>query len=295
MFLANETLDLINASLEADGGIAYRTTLEKVLPTVADAYSSEGNEFRTHLGASVLGNKCSRAIWYGFRWVHKPKFEGRILRLFNRGHLEEGRVIALLLSAGIEVWSTSPDGKQFRITANGGHVGGSLDGVGRGIPELGKVPFLLEYKTHNDKSFTSLTTQGVAVSKPEHFVQMQLYMDKMGLGWALYIAVNKNTDHIHAEIVQAFPDFAASQFDRAADIVYSPVPLPKLNKSPGWYECRFCDFVNVCHNGTAPEVNCRTCEFSVPEPNGTWICRRTIEVLDKKKQLEGCGDYRRLI
>ena len=54
--------------------------------TCAGMYQSG---FRSHLGASVIGNKCKRAIWFNFRWVKKPEFSGRQLRLFNRGHKEE--------------------------------------------------------------------------------------------------------------------------------------------------------------------------------------------------------------
>ena len=44
---------------------------------------------RAHLGASMIGRECNRALWYGFRWATVPNFPGRVLRLFKRGHDEE--------------------------------------------------------------------------------------------------------------------------------------------------------------------------------------------------------------
>ena len=48
---------------------------------------------RPHLGASLIGDKCERAIWYVFRWATHTKFEGRMLRLFDSGNREEFRLV----------------------------------------------------------------------------------------------------------------------------------------------------------------------------------------------------------
>ena len=53
--------------------------------------ASEG--FRTHLGASLIGTACERALWYDFRWTTKAKFPGRVLRLFETGNREEERLV----------------------------------------------------------------------------------------------------------------------------------------------------------------------------------------------------------
>jgi len=59
--------------------------------------------FRAHLGGSFIGRKCSRQLWYNFRWALRPKHEGRILRLFERGHREEFSFVSYLRLIGIEV------------------------------------------------------------------------------------------------------------------------------------------------------------------------------------------------
>jgi len=58
---------------------------------------------RGHLGASQIGGKCVRQAWYAFRWAYQEQHQGRLLRLFNRGHEEEHRFVRWLRAANVEV------------------------------------------------------------------------------------------------------------------------------------------------------------------------------------------------
>jgi len=190
--IASKTLAAIESTIAGDQGASYRQALQRVLPHIGDAYRGVDSPFRTHLGASVIGDECARKIWYGFHWTTIPSFGGRILRLFNRGHLEEGRFIAALLAIGCQVYQQDENGKQFRISGVSGHFGGSGDGIATGVPDVDpSLPVLLEFKTHNDKSYIKLAKEGVRSAKFEHYVQMQIYLRKMALTVALYMAVNK--------------------------------------------------------------------------------------------------------
>jgi hypothetical protein len=291
---AIKTMAAIDAMLEADQGATYRGWLGKVLPHLSDAYSTSTDPFRTHLGASGLGDECPRKVWYGWRWATKKKFEGRMLRLFNRGHLEEGRVIALLLAIGVTVYQQDAEGKQFRISFAEGHAGGSGDGVAVGIPDLTPgTPCLLEFKTHSDKYYSAVEKDGVRSAKFEHYVQMQLYMRKMGLAVALYVAVNKNTDAIYMELV-ALDTVTADQFlERGEKIVWLETPPDRINESPGFFKCRMCDHRPICHQKSEPDKNCRTCGYSEPRPGKIWFCKKNSHDLSKDDQFKGCGDWHR--
>lgn len=299
--LAKRTLDAINSSLEKDQGASYRKFLGQVIPHIGDAYRGEDkNPYRSHMGASGIGKDCARAIWYSFRWFTRPQFEGRILRLFNRGHLEEARFIALLLSIGVQVFQQDENGKQFRISDAGGHFGGSGDGVAVGIPDLpAGMACLLEFKTHSEKSFNKVVSEGVQSAKFEHYVQMNTYMRKMNLTVALYGAVNKNNDELHLELI-ALDTITADQFvDRGRQLVFLAQPPKKLSESPGWYECKFCDHRPVCHLKKEPEHNCRTCFYSRPREDGKWYCTEPLAdaafgdnpQLTEEDQLRGCNNY----
>ena len=119
MKIASKTLELFEQAVVKDGGNEFRFYLQRVLPHMADAYKQEEDDFRSYLGASLIGGECDCALWYRFRWFKSSSFSGRILRLFNRGYMEEARFIALLLAFGIKVFQQDGEGKQFRIFSIG--------------------------------------------------------------------------------------------------------------------------------------------------------------------------------
>ena len=61
---------------------------------------------RKHLGASIIGKKCAKQIWYNFRhaiagdFSSKNRTHGQMLRLFNRGHREEDAIRPILERVG---------------------------------------------------------------------------------------------------------------------------------------------------------------------------------------------------
>lgn len=293
--LAVETMRAIAKAIEVDQGNRYRQILGTVLPHIGDAYRVDEDPFRNHLGGSVIGQECGRAIWYGYRWFTRKKFEGRMIRLFNRGHLEEGRIVTALLLIGAKVYQQDANGKQFGISDHGGHFGGSGDGVVVDIPDLDPgVPALLECKTHNDKSFATLKKQGVRSAKPEHFIQMQVYLRKMQLNVALYAAANKNDDDLYMELIPVDPGFADQYIDRAKVIIFHKGPPTKISNSPGWLACTWCDHKPVCHLGALPERNCRTCIHSSPGHDGNWYCLNEgadPDPISKELMKAGCAAY----
>lgn len=261
------------------------------------------------MGASLMGEECARKVWYNFRWVTKPAFSGRVLRLFNRGHLEEGRIIAQLLMIGVAVYQQDENGNQYRISWAEGHAGGSGDGIADGIPD---VPLgtrcLLEFKTHGEKSFIELagkladwrkyaegkgpfTGKGVKACKPEHYIQMQLYMRKMGIACALYVAVNKNTDDEYMEIITLQPEMADQFLERGEKLVWMKEAPKRLSESPGFFKCLWCDDKPVCHFKAPAAINCRTCQFSEPIAGAKWRCNKHQMELSKEKQFVGCPDW----
>lgn len=291
-------IDVINKCLERDGGNLYRAYLREEMSHDSDAYrQDEPNVFRHHLGASLIGRECDRELWLHFRFcAAKTLHSGRMIRLFNRGHLEEARFIALLRQAGCDVWNATEDGRQFRFSAHGGHFGGSLDGVVRGVPEFPDMPMLLEFKTHNERSFTKLQNSGMQSVKPEHYVQMQLYMNAFSLQRGLYMAVNKNDDELYAEIVDANAPLAAQYLERARRIIFATDVPPRVHgaTSCGWHTCKWCDFSRVCWSRAsyAPHTRtCRTCTHARATLAG-WQCTcGGARLIGREEQVRGCDNY----
>ena len=264
-------------------------------PTLSAIYaayeSSQGDGFRDHMGASLIGKPCARALWYDFRWVTPSHHSGRLLRLFETGQLEEARLVRNLRATGATVLEVDPEtGRQFRVEAHGGHLGGSLDGVAIGLLEAPKTWHVLEFKTHSVKSFADLAAKGVAVSKPQHAAQMQVYMHLTGITRALYVAVCKDTDALHIERIEADKELAERLLDKAHRIIFAQHPPPRISEDPAWYECRMCAHHDVCHGGGGAAVTCRSCLHATPVDGG-WHCTRHDQMRSSQEQRSACTKH----
>lgn len=249
---------------------------------------------RPHLGASVIGDTCLRRLWYGFRWAVAPKFDGRMLRLFERGHREEDWIVEELRLAGMDVRAVDENGKQVRFSSLGGHFAGSCDGQVLGVPGAPKTVHLLEVKTSNDKRFAELLRDGVRKAQPKHFAQMQVYMHAFGLKRALYVCVNKNDDRVHTDRLVYDKAIAEVEFRKANVVIFAAEPPERISEDPAWFECKFCGFADACHgdgSSAGLERNCRTCASSTPTPDGTWICEHFNHELTADEQRIGCNEH----
>jgi hypothetical protein len=247
---------------------------------------------RPHLGFSVVGRECVRAIWYSFRWATSGRHDGRLLRLFRRGKLEEEQVVADLRAAGVTVVTDDGHGNQWSFLDLGGHFAGSMDGAVLGLHEAPKTWHVLEVKTANGKRFASLVKNGLQKGEPRHWVQVQLYMHYSAMERGYYVCVSKEDDSIYAERVHYEQEVALTYRARAEAAVFSPRPLPRINESPAFHICKWCEHRGVCHEGLPVLTNCRTCRNSVPEPAGGWTCGLHHCALSDADQRRGCNDYR---
>lgn len=279
----------------------YDDIAEKIYATYEERENGPRG-IREHLGASEIGQNCARRIWYGFRWFAWPSHKGQLLRLFKRGHNEEANFTDDLRDIGVELYDLDPrTGKQIQVRAWYGHFGGSLDGVGRNIPHRGPGWHLLEYKTHNAKSFNKLRKEGVQKSKPKHFAQMQIYMGFERLERALYCAVLKDTDSLHFEVVAFNEATFKALCDKAEMIVFAKMPPGRISDSPEHNDCKWCPYAGICHNGVGPARNCRTCKHSEPMVDGFWHCNfdflpayhteRGKNAIEREEQIAGCEEY----
>ena len=289
--LALETKNLLKSVIESDQGAAYREHLKKILPKISDAYGgAKAIPFRAHLGASTIGHECDFYLWLNFRWANKTFFDERILRLFNRGHLEEAHFIAMCKAAELEIWYETEEGGQFVFSNFGGHFGSALDAVIK-IPELGNTPAYAEFKTHNDKSFKSLDKKGLLLSKPRHYAQMQVCMNEYNLLYGVYFAVNKNDDEIYIEIIERDEASVDANLKKAINIIFTTKAPKKISNRSNWWQCVYCDKKDICHNNTLPEINCRTCIQLRPMESGGWYCKHQSMLRDTGDQFLGCEKH----
>lgn len=296
--IASSIKSMIEDSMYYDQGSAYRQHLGKWIGQMQDAFrESDPKPFRGHLGASLIGDICDRKLWYGHRWTQQNKFSGRILRLFNLGHLSEAFFIAMLESVGIQVkQSDEATGKQFNFGHANAHFGGSSDGIAYGVPMIDE-PVLLEFKTYSSKTFKKLLKEGVEKSKPQHTTQMRVGMEKLGLNYALYMAICKDDSEIYVELIEANTYVAQHYLERAEEIIWSEKPPQRIHRTGDNFDCKYCSYNMLCHLGDTSEVdiNCRTCKYSYPSPHeneqSEWICGKYMCQIPKDKQFNGCSKW----
>jgi hypothetical protein len=268
-------------------------------PTVAAIYRSyeQANEQRDgrSISVSTLADECSRKLWYDFRWTTPHEnIQGRTLRLFETGNIEEGRWIENLRAIGCEVVDRDENGRQIMVEACNGHVRGYLDSEILGLPEAPKTIHVGEMKSHNLKSFTELKKKKVRLAKPEHFLQIQTYMYVRGRDRGIYLAVCKDNDELYAERVELDLPYVLRMLARAQGIIDANEPPAKLHEDPNHkmaFKCGWCKHRGICHEGDMSRRNCRTCLYSTPEAGGAWSCAKWHKPLSVAEQAEGCGSY----
>jgi hypothetical protein len=208
---------------------------------------------RDYLGASRLGEPCSRRLAYEI--THTPPNEGHDvdgakLRIFEAGHRFEALSIEWLRTAGFDLRTQRRDGSQFGFTAAGGRLRGHIDGVIVAGPDIGVPwPALWEHKAVNAKSWNDIVKRGLRTAKELYFAQVQIYMAYMELGPTLFTALNKDNQALHHEVVCFEPREAQVLSDRAVDILRAveagELP-PRIAAASDFYLCRLCPFARRC-------------------------------------------------
>ena len=254
-------------------------------------HESKQSKPRPHFGLSQCGHHCERWLWLSFRWAIIEQFQGRILRLFRRGHMEEETIVKDLKAAGLVITNTGFH-DQLNVKA-GCNVSGSLDGViHKGVHLAEDKKHVLEIKTHAKKSFEDLQKKGVQKSKPLHYWQMQAYMKLSDIDRALYVAVCKDNDELYVERVKLDEIQAQRKIDRCKRIAMEERMPPPVSTDPSWYQCRFCAAPEFCHKShTTKEVNCRTCIHVTPLEAGGFRCERWGADIPVEAQRAGCKSH----
>ena len=143
---------------------------------------------RQYLGASRLGVACERALQFEYAKApidHGRDTPGRMLRIFERGHVMEDCMVAWLRDAGFDLRTRKADGEQFGFSVADGRLQGHIDGVIVGGPEGFAYAALWVCKCLGNKSWSDLEKKGLALSKPVYAAQVAIYQAYLELQRAL--------------------------------------------------------------------------------------------------------------
>ena len=241
------------------------------------------------ISASELGQECDRRMFYTLRWTSPPEqMTGRKLRIFERGDIEEERVIADLRRAGLDVLDRDPDtGRQFSFTLANGWLRGKADGRAWGFIEAPKAEHVIEIKSLKAADWRAIEKHGLRAKKPEHWHQLHTGMLGLGVNRGAYIGVNKDTEEILIERVHLDQEEGNRQEARVLRAVAAHEAPQRISEKPDFFTCRFCPHHAHCHTGTDARRHCRSClHFSFGD-GGNGHCDRFDKPLKPAEQRAG--------
>jgi hypothetical protein len=209
---------------------------------------------RQYLGASRLGVACERALQFEYAKAsvdHGRDIPGRMLRIFERGHVMEDCMGAWLRDAGFDLRTRKADGEQFGFSVADDRLQGHIDGVIVGGHEGFAYPALWECKCLGNKSWSDLDKKGLAISKPVYAAQVAIYQAYLELHEhpAIFTALNADTMEIYTELVPFDSALAQRMSDRAVKVITATEAgelLPRAFNDETHFECRMCAWQVRC-------------------------------------------------
>jgi hypothetical protein len=206
------------------------------------------DQVRGYLGASLIGDECSRKIQ--FEWMTETTFSARLRSIFARGHYFEFESRQQLVDAGF-VFAPA---EALSFTAVDGLMAGHADGIILRAPanvvlDL-DVPALWEHKALNAKNYRAVERDGLAKVFPRYAAQVALYQNFLNvLNPALITAVNADTcERLHFT-VEFDARRAQEASDRAVQVIEATRAgelLPPLDPSRQDFRCRMCSHLERC-------------------------------------------------
>lgn len=271
--VAEKTLKLIESQIIGDNGKSFKSHEENLLPQMHDAYKADKKDgLRDHLGASLIGEPCVRKIWLSYRGCGQSQIDARMIRLFNRGHLEEARFHAMLRAIGCNTYFDT-NGRQYGY--KDGMFAGSIDGLATNVSDCPNELVMLEFKTMNDSRFKQFVSTDMlnfkgyenqckvnmyCMSKFQSDVLKELNPNNPTIWNTLFMAVNKNTDEVHAVIIHRDDDWVEKNLDKRINAVLDNNVVPAgIYDKPTYFECKCCSFKGYCYEHKELPHNCRTC------------------------------------
>ena len=240
---------------------------------------------RPYIGMSGLGGKCSRKIWYDFRWAYERKITKRLARIFERGDLEEERVVSDLRRSGMSVTR-----EQEEIVDETGHIRGHIDGIVSNVPGAEKTVHLLEVKTMNGSRFKQYVKEGIQKHSPEYYAQINQYMGYLNLTRCLFIVTNKDNEERDYKRIHFDKVNFQEHKSRGLEVLMAEYPPYKIGEKT-WHVCKMCDAKEVCQYNKELLANCRTCANCSIENQGKFRCLLAGGFLSTDDQRLGCHLY----
>jgi hypothetical protein len=203
------------------------------------------DEERRYIGASSIGNECSRAIWYSYNAIQGLPFDPALKTTFEVGKRLESMLLDYVEETGLRIerpgygndWLFCQDSE---VPIFQGH----LDAI---LHVHVDSPSVLEIKTAKNSRFQLFKKYNLKQAHYPYFLQLQSYMGMMGFQQAVILIINKDTSELHSEWVDFEEHIYRQLRIKALAISTIDCPPEKINKSPLFYLCNRCKYKDICH------------------------------------------------
>lgn len=275
-------------------------TLEAADKALETSYNAS-QRIGSSIGMGSLGNPCSRALFFKFRRAKNVEFNAKTIKMFIDGHHgEDVQAERLRAVDGVVLETINPlTGKQYEFTEFNGHVRGFCDGIITGLRQNPEEFYVWEHKQTAQKKFDALLK--LIEKFPEHevlqnwdenyYAQSQLYMKYSGIKQHYLTVASAGGRDTISVITLYDEDYANQLIKKAERIIFTNDAPERINNSPAFYLCKWCDYHDICHSKEIPAMNCRTCLHSTPEVGGNWSCTKHDIDIGENFEHVGCDKH----
>jgi len=174
---------------------------------------------------SMLGNECDRYLYLAFRGLlPQQDIASTTQRIFDTGSSLEDRMTKYFEKMRIL------KGREISVKCDVPPISGRADFL---LVHDEYKDVVLELKSINDKGFKNLYSK----PKPEHALQLQIYLQLMDRPYGIVLYENKNDQKLKAFKVKRSPKEWNALVKRCQEI-QEAVSIPESCTGPSWCACR---------------------------------------------------------
>lgn len=208
---------------------------------------------RKYIGASSIGDECSRKIWYQYNGFVGLPIESKGLFAIEDGHRTEELIVSRFRKLPyIQLWTHKDDGTQYGFQWP--ELSGHYDGVIKGLRQAPETAHIFEVKCVNEKKFNELKNlkqdfgERRALRKWDktYYAQACVYMYAEKLTRHYLVCATPGGRDMISVRTEADDVYAKALVDKARRIKEATEPPERIG-GKDWWECRFCRFREVCH------------------------------------------------
>jgi len=210
---------------------------------------------RDYIGASSVGDECSRKIWYQYNNYPKKDMGWLVLCAIEDGHATEQVIVnRYKMIDGIELHADDGTGQFGFNYLNEGWFKGHYDGVIKGLIESPDTWHIFEVKAKNEKFYNQLLkcidTHGEkdALKNWDYLYYCQavvyMHMEKI-TRHCMVVSKAGGRDFIQIR-TEENPKLAMALIEKAKRIKDAKNP-PERIAGKDYFKCKWCDFYKECH------------------------------------------------